>query len=133
MPELSILADMNISPLTVSQLRKHGWSVIRVSEIMDKSTKDLDLLEYARLHDMVIITQDLDFSMLLAIKGYGKPSLVNVRLEEVRPDYVTSRIIDTVSELEQELKRGAVVTVAETSVRYRHLPIRTEDALASEE
>jgi predicted nuclease of predicted toxin-antitoxin system len=124
---------MNISPLTVSQLQKHGWSVIRVSEIMDKSTKDLDLLEYARLHDMVIITQDLDFSMLLAIKGYGKPSLVNVRLEEVRPDYVTSRIIDTVSELEQELKKGVVVTVDETSVRYRHLPIRTEVALASEE
>jgi predicted nuclease of predicted toxin-antitoxin system len=123
---------MNISPLTVLQLKGRGWNITRVSEVMDKSTKDLDLLEYARRHDMVIITQDLDFSMLLAVKGFGKPSLVNVRLEEAKPAYVTSRIIDTVSALEPELAKGAVVTVDEASLRYRYLPIRTEIASASE-
>ena len=132
MPKLAFLADMNISPLTVLQLKGRGWNITRVSEVMDKSTKDLDLLEYARRHDMVIITQDLDFSMLLAVKGFGKPSLVNVRLEEAKPAYVTSRIIDTVSALEPELAKGAVVTVDEASLRYRYLPIRTEIASASE-
>jgi len=131
-PKLAFLADMNISPLTVLQLKGRGWNITRVSEVMDKSTKDLDLLEYARRHDMVIITQDLDFSMLLAVKGFGKPSLVNVRLEEAKPAYVTSRIIDTVSALEPELAKGAVVTVDEASLRYRYLPIRTEIASASE-
>ena len=126
MPELSFLADMNISPLTVSQLRERGWNIVRVSDIMNRATKDLDLLEYARHHNMVIITQDLDFSMLLALKGYERPSLVNIRLEETRPDYVTSRIIDTVSALESELTRGAVVTVDETSARYRYLPLAPE-------
>ena len=133
MPKLAFLADMNISPLTVSQLKERGWDVSRVSEVMDKSTKDLDLLEYARRHDMVIITQDLDFSMLLAVKGYAKPSLVNVRLEEAKPPYVTSRIIDTVSALEPEPAKGAVVTVDEASVRYRYLPVKTEIASAAEE
>ncbi len=132
MPKLAFLADMNISPLTVLQLKGRGWNITRVSEVMDKSTKDLDLLEYARRHDMVIITQDLDFSMLLAVKGYGKPSLVNVRLEEAKPAYVTSRVIDTVSALELELAKGAVVTVDEASVRYRYLPIGMEIASASE-
>jgi predicted nuclease of predicted toxin-antitoxin system len=126
-PELSFLADMNISPLTVSSLRGLGWDIIRSSDVMDKSTKDIGLLEYARRQNMVIITQDLDFSMLLAIKGYEKPSLINVRIEEAKPDYVTNRIIDTVSELETELRKGAVVTVDETSVRYRYLPIRGGD------
>ncbi len=123
MPKLAFLADMNISPLTVLQLKERGWDIMRVSEVMDKSAKDLDVLEHASRHDMVIITQDLDFSMLLAVKGYGKPSLVNVRLEEAKPAYVTSRIIDTVLTLEPELAKGAVVTVDETSVRYRYLPI----------
>jgi predicted nuclease of predicted toxin-antitoxin system len=127
-PELSFLADMNISPLTVSDLRGRGWDVVRVSEIMDKATKDLDLLEYARLHNMVIITQDLDFSMLLAVKGYEKPSLINVCLEEAKPEQVTSRIVDTVSGLEAELAKGVVVTVDETSARYRYLPIITSAA-----
>lgn len=123
MPKLSFLADMNISPLTVADLRGRGWDIVRVSEVMDKATRDVDLLEYARLRDMVIITQDLDFSMLLAIKGYEKPSLINVRLEEAKPEQVTSRIVDTVAELEEELVKGAVVTVDEDSVRYRYLPI----------
>ena len=39
---------------------------------------------------------------------------------------------DTVSALELELAKGAVVTVDEASVRYRYLPIRTEIASASE-
>jgi predicted nuclease of predicted toxin-antitoxin system len=129
--KLAFLADMNISPLTVLRLKGLGWNIIRVSEVMDKSAKDLDLMEYARRHDMVIITQDLDFSMLLAVKGYEKPSLVNVRLEEAKSAYVTSRIIDTVSALEPELAKGAVVTVDETSVRWRYLPIRAEVASAS--
>lgn len=123
MPKLSFLADMNISPLTVADLRGRGWDIVRVSEVMDKATRDVDLLEYARLRDMVIITQDLDFSMLLAIKGYEKPSLINARLEEAKPEQVTSRIVDTVAELEEELVKGAVVTVDEDSVRYRYLPI----------
>jgi hypothetical protein len=46
-PELSFLADMNISPLTVTDLRGRGWNVVRVSDVMDKATRDLDLLEYA--------------------------------------------------------------------------------------
>lgn len=117
---------MNISPLTVSQLRSRGWDINRVSDVMDKSTKDLDLLEYARRHNMVIITQDLDFSMLLALKGYEKPSLINICLKEARPDHVTSRIIDTVSALAPELTKGAVVTVDETSARYRYLPLGAE-------
>jgi predicted nuclease of predicted toxin-antitoxin system len=117
---------MNISPLTVSQLKGYGWNIIRFSDVMHKSTRDLDLLEYARQHSLVVITQDLDFSMLLALKGYEKPSLINVRVEETKPDFVTSRIVDTVSELEAELRKGAVVTVDENSVRYRYLPIKLE-------
>ena len=125
-PETAFLADMNISPLTIFKLKELGWNVARVSEVMDKSAKDLELLEYARKHEMVIITQDLDFSMLLALKGYEKPSLINVRVEEAKPDYVTGRIMEAVSGLEEELGKGIIITVDETSVRYRYLPIKTE-------
>ena len=123
MPELEFLADMNIAPLTVRQLRKLGWKIIRVSDAMDNSSKDIDILEYALDNDKVIITQDLDFSMLLAVGGYSRPSLINIRIENPEPDSVTNRIVETVSLIEQELKRGAVVTINETSAMYRNLPI----------
>jgi predicted nuclease of predicted toxin-antitoxin system len=108
-PELAFPANMNISPLTVGELRKLGWDIVRVPEVMDRKSKDADILAYARDHDKVVITQDLDFSMILALGGYTKPSLINLRLENARPDFVTSRIIDVISIMERELRQGVVV------------------------
>ena len=125
MPKVEFLANMNISPLTVDRLRKLGWNIIRVSEIMDVKTKDIKLINYARKNNKVFITQDLDFSMLLAVSGYEKPSVINLRLENAKPDFITNRIIEVVSELEKELEEGIVVSVDEISSRYRNLPIRS--------
>jgi predicted nuclease of predicted toxin-antitoxin system len=52
---------MDISPLTVEQLRKLGWNIVRVSEVMDRKSKDMEILTYARKHNKVIITQALIF------------------------------------------------------------------------
>jgi predicted nuclease of predicted toxin-antitoxin system len=73
----------------------------------------------------VLITQDLDFSSLLALGGYEKPSVINLRFENAKPDFITNRIIDIVKEFEKELNEGIVVSVDETSARYRNLPIAT--------
>ena len=123
MPELDFMANMNISPYTVKNLREKGWNIVRVSELMDAGSKDIEILKYAREHNKVLITQDLDFSALLAVGGYEKPSIINLRLENARPDYVTNRIIATVSELEKELELGIIVRVDEVSARYKSLPI----------
>jgi len=123
MPELEFLANMNISSLTVKELRKLGWNIIRVSEVLSNKSKDLEILNYARDHNKILITHDLDFSMLLAVGGYEKPSVINLRLENVKPGDVTKRIIEVVSKLEGELGKGVVISVDETSARYRNLPI----------
>lgn len=123
MPQLKFIVDMNLSPLTVSQLRERGWEIIRVSEVMDARTDDIDILNYARDHNQVVITNDLDFSELLAVNGCDSPSVINLRLENMYPGFVTQRIIDIVSQLEDELKKGIVVSVDDRSARFRNLPI----------
>jgi len=125
-PGLEFLANMNISPLTVRDLRMLGWNIVRIPEIMDSKSKDIDILTYARDHNKVVITQDLDFSSLLALKGYEKPSVINLRFENARPDFITNRIIEIVKELEKELDEGIVVSVDEISARYRNLPIESK-------
>lgn len=124
MPDIAFLADMNISPATVEQLKKSGWNIVRVSEIMDEKSTDIEIINYAREHNKVIITQDLDFSLLLAVRGYEKPSVINISVDNARSDFITKRIVDVVALMEKELLEGIVVTVDETSVRYRNLPIR---------
>jgi len=125
-PNVGFLANMNISPLTVEALKNHGWDIIRVSEVMDQKSKDIDVLLFAQKQNRVVITQDLDFSQILALRGYPKPSLISLRFENARPDFLTARIIDVVSNMEKELEEGVVVTVDEISARYRNLPIRLE-------
>lgn len=126
MPQLKFVADMDLSPLTVRQLKEKGWEIIRVSEVMDVRTDDIDILNYAREHNQVVITHDLDFSELLAVNGLDSPSVINLRLENMQPDFVTQRIIDIVSQLEDELKKGIGVSVNEISARFRNLPITRE-------
>jgi len=123
LPKIKFLADMNVSPVTVEQLKNLKWDIIRVSEIMDIRSRDTEILLYAKENDRVIITQDLDFSTLLAISGYKKPSLINLRLEENRPDSVAKRLLMAVAGMENELAEGAVLSVDDVSIRYRLLPI----------
>lgn len=124
MPELKFIVDMDVSPLTVSQLKKYGWKIIRVNEIMDARTSDINILDYAKNHSLVVITHDLDFSELLAVYGYSKPSVISLRLFDMSPNSVTHRIIDIVSQLGKELKQGIVVSVDDISARFRDLPIK---------
>ena len=124
MPDIEFLADMNISPSTVKQLKKQGWNIVRISEILDSKSTDIRIINYAKEHNKVIITQDLDFSMLLAVRGYTKPSVINLRVDNARSDFITKRIVAAVSLMEKELRDGIIVTVDETSVRYRNLPIK---------
>jgi len=123
-PELKFIVDMDVSPLTVSQLKKYGWKIIRVNEIMDARTSDINILDYAKNHSLVVITHDLDFSELLAVYGYSKPSVISLRLFDMSPNSVTHRIIDIVSQLGKELKQGIVVSVDDISARFRDLPIK---------
>lgn len=68
---LKYLADMNLSPQTVEALQLDGLDIIRVSDVMPGTSADRDILYYARQQGLVIITQDLDFSRLIAIGAMG--------------------------------------------------------------
>ena len=121
---LRFLADMNLSPQTVADLQSAGWDILRVNQVLPTTTSDRDILTYARHDNRVIITQDLDFSTLLAIAGYSSPSLVTLRLSVTDPETVTRRLLQVIPQSEDALFGGAAVTVNDNSLRVRSLPIR---------
>jgi predicted nuclease of predicted toxin-antitoxin system len=123
---LRFLVDMHISPLTVRDLRARGLDVIRVSDVLEPRAPDSQILAIAREDGRIVVTQDLDFSSLLAIGGHAGPSVITLRLEDALPSTVTNRVLAVVSALSQELEEGIVVSADETTVRYRFLPILRE-------
>jgi predicted nuclease of predicted toxin-antitoxin system len=123
-PSLRFIADMNLSLLTVNALRRDGWDIVRVSDFLPANATDDAILAWARRPDSVLVTQDLDFSTLLALEGFSRPSLITLRLSDTDPDVVTSRLRRIIAQVEQALREGSAVTVDDTNVRIRRLPIR---------
>ena len=121
---IPLLADLNVSPLTVEALQREGWDIVRITQRMAPRTPDRLILGLARDEGKAIVTQDLDFSALLALGGLDRPSLVTLRLSDPAPETVTRRLLETASLLEQMLPEGVAVTIEDEAVRVRKLPIR---------
>jgi predicted nuclease of predicted toxin-antitoxin system len=96
---LRFLGDMNLSPLTVDALQGEGWQIVRVSTLLPATASDLEILELARQEGRAIITQDLDFSALLALGGHDRPSLMTLRLSNTDPTHVTQRLLQILSQV----------------------------------
>lgn len=123
MASLRYLADMNLSPQTVRILADAGYDIIRVSDVMPVSARDKEILEYARQREMVVVSQDLDFSALVAVSGATEPSLVNVRMSTGDPVHIGRRLRDVLPRLRDAIEKGACVTVDDSAARVRDLPI----------
>lgn len=116
-----LLANMNISPRTVETLRQQGWDIIRVSEILPKNASDLEILALARREDRVLVTQDLDFSSLLVLGGYDRPSLITLRLLDSSPERISRKLLEVLPDMEGALQEGCAVTVEDLVTRVRRL------------
>jgi hypothetical protein len=80
MSSIRILADMNISPITVKALRADGWTAQRVSTPLSGDVSDMAILAHAAETNQVVCTQDLDFSSM------GHHSVRQSRASETRAD-----------------------------------------------
>lgn len=124
MAGIRLLADLNISPLSVAILRRHGWDVIRVSEVLPPTAPDREVLERARADGRAVLTEDLDFSALLAIGGFDTPSLITLRLSQSDPEVVAARLLEAEALLERSLAECCAITLDDRTLRIRPLPIR---------
>ncbi len=124
MKSIRLLADVHISPKTVADLQKQGYEIMRSSEFLPANAPDINILEFARTENWVVLTQDLDFSMLVALSRYSQPSLITLRLSSAKPDIVTQKLLDVLPQIEEALQEGSAITIQDESIRIRKLPVR---------
>ena len=121
---MRIIADVHISPSTVRSLNELGHDVIRVNAVLPNNTADREIVNWAAANDRVVLTQDLDFSDIIALSGADKPSLITLRLSDSRVDNVNGILQSVLPELEREVVNGMIATVEDNRVRVRALPVR---------
>jgi hypothetical protein len=68
-------------------------------------------------------THDLDFGALLAVRGASRPSVIQVRTQDVLPSAIGDPVVHAIQAVQAQLEDGALVTIEPTRARIRILPI----------
>lgn len=121
---MKLLIDMNLSPRWTGTLASAGFEAVHWSTVGETNAPDRTIMAYALANDFVVLTHDLDFSAVLAATQGEKPSVVQLRADNVSPDVIGRQVVVALRQMKAELQEGALVTVDPSRTRLRVLPLR---------
>ena len=122
---MRFVVDANLSPKVAGYLRDGGHDAVHVAEVGLLSADDSVIMDWAREHQRVIISNDSDFGTLLAQQGAADPSFVLFRqLQDRKADGLVALLLANLDAVADDLTAGAVVTLTPRHLRVRPLPIR---------
>ncbi|MEI7432019.1 MAG: DUF5615 family PIN-like protein [Betaproteobacteria bacterium] len=124
---MKLLVDMNLSPRWVSVLADAGIEANHWSSLGVINAPDSEIMAYAKVNEYVVLTHDLDFGAILAATHGEKPSVVQIRAEDVSPDVIGAQVVIALRQMAHELEEGALITVDPNRTRLRVLPLRPRD------
>ena len=123
---MKLLVDMNLSPRWVTVLADAGVEAAHWSTLGANNAPDSEIMAYARANDYVVLTHDLDFGAILAATHGEKPSVVQIRADDVSPDVIGTQVMLALRQMASELEDGALLTVDPNRTRLRVLPLHPE-------
>lgn len=121
---MNVLGDMNLSPRWVSLLADAGIEAAHWSTLGAANAPDTEIMAFAKANGYVVLTHDLDFSAILAATQGDKPSVVQIRAENVSPDVIGKPVIDALRQMAAELTEGALLTIDPNRTRLLLLPLQ---------
>ena len=121
---MKLLVDMNLSPRLAALLAEAGFPATHWSEIGPVGAADPAIMAYAKTHDLIVLTHDLDYSAILAATNADKPSVVQIRAADLMPELLAPPIIIGLARCRQALAEGALLTIDPARMRLRLLPLK---------
>jgi len=118
-----LLLDQGLPRTTAVFLRRSGIESIHVGEMGLAEADDATILDRARHEDAIVVTLDADFHARLALTGAEGPSVIRIRIEGLRAEQLAELLVKVLDQSKDDLDHGALVTVTETGVRVRCLPL----------
>jgi predicted nuclease of predicted toxin-antitoxin system len=119
---------MGLGRSTAGFLRRHGHDTLHLREQGLQRLDDRDIIRKARAEGRVILTHDLDFGRIMALSQSHLPSVITFRLSNMQPSSVNHYLLQVLDLFAEDLETGALVSVSETSIRVRPLPIDDADS-----
>jgi predicted nuclease of predicted toxin-antitoxin system len=123
---MKLLVDMNLSPRWVKRLVEAGLEASHWSSVGAANASDAEIIAFARTNGYVVLTHDLDFSAILAATQGSKPSVVQIRSDDLRPETLGPILIEALRQMAAQLEEGALLTVDPARARLRVLPLGSQ-------
>jgi predicted nuclease of predicted toxin-antitoxin system len=120
---MRFLADMGISPLTVRYLQEMGHEATHLHSLGLDEMSDSDILQKAQCEDAILLTHDLDFGELLALRRALMPSVITFRMRDMTPGNVNRYLRQILEQHTGVLSTGCAMTVSERRIRVHRLPL----------
>jgi predicted nuclease of predicted toxin-antitoxin system len=123
---MKLLIDMNLSPRWVNWLADADLDAAHWSTLGRVNAPDVEIMDFARVNGYIVLTHDLDFSAILAATRGDKPSVVQLRAEDVSPEAIGSQVVKALRQMAAQLAEGALLTIDPDRTRIRVLPLVTK-------
>lgn len=121
---MKLLLDSNLSHRVAQLLRDAGVDAAHVRDSDLQHATDSVILEFARQHSLVLVSEDTDFGELLARQRTLAPSFVLLRTyEPMSPDEQAAVLMANLPRLRDDLDQGAIVVIERSRLRVRRLPV----------
>ena len=120
---MKFLVDAALSPRIAVALGSAGHDAVHLVDYDMLAASDPEVLARAAGEGRIIVSADTDFAMLLALRGESQPSLILFRHPTHAPDRQAQRLLAELPAIEGALAEGSIVSVEESRVRVRALPI----------
>ena len=120
---MKILIDMNLPPDLVVKLYENKIEAVHWSTIGNGRAEDEEIFQFARQHDFVVLTHDLDFSAILASTRGTKPSVIQLRTLDLLAGELPKVVSRVLRDFQLELQNGALIVIEPARTRVRILPL----------
>jgi predicted nuclease of predicted toxin-antitoxin system len=120
---VKLLLDMNLSPGWVPFLGAAGWEAAHWSTVGAAGAADAEIMGWAKRNGFTVVTNDLDFSAILASTRGEGPSVVQIRAQDLSPAALGATLLAVLRTHAGVLEAGAIVTLDLRAARVRTLPL----------
>lgn len=120
---MKLLIDESLQHDLARILTDAGHDAVHVADLGLRGTTDDEVLSRAAADGRIVVSADTDFGTLLALSGAPGPSVVLLRRAGRRAADRARTLLAVLVLVDEQLSRGAVVTVEQTRLRIRELPI----------
>jgi predicted nuclease of predicted toxin-antitoxin system len=120
---MNLLLDQGLPRSAARIFRDHGVDAVHTGDCGLATASDDEVLSVARRQGRIVVTLDADFHALMAKSGSVAPSVIRIRAEGLRAEALVGLLERVLDQCREDLAKGALISVTESQVRVRHLPI----------